>query len=62
MDKYVVFRRTVANELLQKGFKLKSIDEDYNNKKRCVFMFEPTQELIEYMEQLKKRIKENKMK
>lgn len=52
---YVIFKRNVANELLENGFKLKSIQPNYSDDRKSVFMFECTQELIEYVEKIKNK-------
>lgn len=63
MDKtYIIFKRSVANTLLENGFKILKIEEKKNDGKRSVFLFECTPELIEFMDKLKKDIDEMKSK
>lgn len=59
---YVIFKRSVANTLLEKGFKLVKIEEKKNDGRRSVFLFECTPNLIEFMNDLKKEIDEMKSK
>lgn len=52
---YVIFKRAICNELLAKGFKLIKVGENVSDQRKSVFIFEITQELIDYMLEIKKR-------
>lgn len=52
---YVIFKRAICNELLQKGFKLLEVAENFYDKKKSIFIFEETQELVDYMLEIKNR-------
>ena len=52
---YVIFKRAICNELLLKGFKLLEVAENFYDKKKSIFIFEETQELVDYMLEIKNR-------
>lgn len=52
---YIIFKRSIANELLEKGFRLIKVEENFYDKKKSVFIFENTQELVNYMIEIKNR-------
>lgn len=52
---YVIFKRAICNELLAKGFKLIEVSENFYDKKKSIFIFEETQELVDYMLEIKNR-------
>lgn len=54
-ENYLVFKRAIANELLSQGFKLLEIIENRYDRKKSNFIFEATQELVDYMVALKNR-------
>lgn len=48
MRYFIVTTMTEANELLDKGFKILKIDRNKFDRSKCIFLFEPTQELLNY--------------
>ena len=52
---YIIFKRAICNELLTKGFKLLEVGVNFYDKKKSVFIFESTPELVNYMLEIKKR-------
>lgn len=57
---YLIFKRSIANELLEKGFRIIKVEENFYDKKRCVFIFDRVEGLDECVAEIKKTIYINK--